>query len=113
MKALLLIPLVAILAGCASFSDNVFRTEQTAVTLVYGAYVAYTNALPQLNLTADQSNSVKQARLKFAATIGTVDAIRSAYETNSALKPQLQAALATALDQSSNVVWLINYVKSK
>lgn len=113
MKKLLL-PLSALaLAGCVGFSTQVFRTEQTAVNLAHGAYVGYTNALPTLSITPDQSNAVKEARLKFAASVATVDLLRVEYETNSAVKPVLQAAADSLLAQGSNVVWLINYLKAK
>lgn len=98
------------LAGCTSFSTHAYRTEQTAVHLAHGAYVAYTNALPQLHITAQASNDVKEVRLQFAATVQVVDNLRTAYETNSAVKPQLEATLLTLADQSSNLVWLIHYV---
>lgn len=112
MKKLLILPLLALLMGCASFSTNTFRTEQTAVNLVYTAYVGYTNAIPVLHLTPDQSNAVKVARMKFAASVGVLEGWRSAYETNSAVKPQLQAALDALTDQSSNFVWLVTYLRS-
>ncbi len=101
------------LIGCASFSTNVFRTEQTAVNTAYTAYVGYTNAVNQglLKVSADESNAIKSARLKFAASVSVVEAWRSAYETNNAVKPQLQAALDAALGESSNIVWLVNYLK--
>lgn len=113
MKRLLILPVLALLVGCTSFSTHVFRTEQTAVELAYSAYIGYTNSLLYLAITPDQSNAIKQARLKFAATVGTVEALRGAYETNSAVKPQLEAITSTLLDQGSNIVWLINFVKSK
>ena len=110
----LLIPLLAVfVAGCASFSTNMFRTEQVAVDLAYGAYVGYTNALPTLGITTDQSNAVKHARLSFAASVATVEAMRLQYETNSAIKPALQAAVDALLSQSSNVVWIIKFVQTK
>lgn len=113
MKTILSILVVVALVGCTKLSTNTFRTEQAAVNLAYGAYVGYTNALPTLHLSVDQSNAVKQARLKFAATVSTLDALRVSYETNSALGPQLQAITATLADQSSNLVWVINFVKTK
>lgn len=108
--------LAVLIAGCANFSNQAFRLEQTAENLAYTAYVGYTNALLSgtLKISADESNAVKSARLKFAATLATAEALRRAYETNSATKPLLQGALATLNDQASNVVWTINYVsKSK
>jgi hypothetical protein len=109
-SALLLAMLVA---GCTSFSNHVFRTEQTSVHLAYGAYVGYTNALPQLHISPQASNDVKEARLQFAATVQVIDGLRVAYETNSAVKPQLEATLLTLADQSSNLVWLVHYVTGR
>lgn len=120
MKKILIVPLLALLMGCASFSTHVFRTEQTAVNLVYAGYVGWTNylipAMANTNLSLAKqhsllvaSNEVKQARLRFAATVHTVEEFRLAYETNAALRPQLEAALFGLLQQSSNVVYLIYY----
>lgn len=111
MKKLLIVPVLVFLIGCASFSTNVFRTEQAAVGVAYAAYVEYTNNLATLHLTVDQSNAVKQARLKFAATVSVLDAWRMAYETNSAVKPQVNSALAATASSASNFVWLIHYVQ--
>jgi hypothetical protein len=115
MKKLLIVPLLALLMGCASFDTNAFRTEQTALNLAYGAYVGWTNYLA----TADPQPSpqvvavVKEARLKFAASLSVVDALRVSYATNSAVQPALNSALTTLTDQSSNLVWLATYLKGK
>ena len=101
------------LLGCANFSTNVWRTEQTAVNTAYTAYVAYTNLLASHPVDANTAASVKQARLSFAGSISVVEAWRQAYDTNSAVKPQLQAALEAALAQSSNVVYLITVIKGQ
>lgn len=102
--------LALLILGCASFSTNVFRTEQTAVNVVYGAYVPYTQALLSgtLHITPDQSNAVKMARLKFSASVGVLESFRISYGTNSDLKPQVEASLAAVLANSSNVVYLIH-----
>jgi len=123
MKKLLIIPLLALLVGCASFSTHVFRTEQTAVTLAYGSYLGWTNWLittsSRTDLTPYQrmslttaSNEVKQARLRFAATVGTIEAMRISYESNSVLKQPLEAGIASMIDQGSNIVFLIKYYRS-
>ena len=100
----------AFLIGCASFSTNLFRTEQTLTGVAYTAYTGYTNALlgGTLKITADQSNAVRTARLQFAASVRTLESWRSAYETNSAVKPQAQAALDALTANSSNFVFLIH-----
>lgn len=110
-RTLILCAPLLVLLGCTSFSTHVFRVEQTATHLAFTAYVGYTNALPALNLNPQQSNEVKRARLKFAATVGTLEALRLEYATNAEVKPQIQAILPALVDQSSNVVWLINFVR--
>jgi hypothetical protein len=123
MKKLIVIPLLALLVGCASFSTHVLRTEQTAVTLAYGGYIAWTNYLATTaakpDLTPQQrmslttaSNEVKQARLRFAATVSTIEAMRLSYETNAVLKQPLEAGIASMIDQGSNMVWLIKFYRS-
>ncbi len=111
-KRLLLIPLI-LLIGCKSFSTNTFRAEQAATDLVFAAYVGYTNALPHLNITQEQKDKVADFRLRFAATVKTSEALRASYQTNSSVKPQIQALLTSLTDQSSNIVWLVNYLQGK
>jgi len=107
--------IAALFVACANFSTNVWRTEQTAVNTAYASYVAYTNGVASgvIKVSAEQAASIKTARLSFAGSINVVEAWRQAYETNSAVKPQLQAALDAALAQSSNIVWLISFVKGQ
>ena len=106
---------IAFTIGCTSFSTHVFRTEQLAVNLAHSSYVGWTNYLAQFPGKVDlsQSNEVRQARLKFAASVGTVEALRQAYETNSTVEPTLQAAVDSLLGQSSNIVWLITFIKAQ
>jgi len=115
MKKLIAVVALAVLVGCASFSTNTFRTEQTLTQVAYGAYVSYTNGLASgiIHVTPDQSNSVRTARLQFAASVRTLESWRNAYETNSATKPQVQSALDALTVNSSNFVFLINLFKSK
>jgi hypothetical protein len=110
MNKLLVSIAAVILIGCASFSTNTFRTEQTLTGIAYTAYVGYTNALfnGTLKISSDQSNEVRSARLKFAASVKTVDLWRTAYETNSAVQPQLQAALDALSQNTTNFVNLIH-----
>jgi hypothetical protein len=110
-KLFLLLPLL--LVACASFSTNMWRSEQTAQNLVYTSYVAYTNGLATglIKVTAPQSNAIKQARLKFAASIQVAEAWRLSYETNSTMKPYAQAALDAVLENSSNFVYVYNLLK--
>lgn len=114
MKHILLgLLLGALVVGCASFATNTFRAEQTAANTVFAAYVGYTNALANgtLKITADQSNAVKVARLKFAASVQTLETWRAAYQTNSSVEPQVQAALDAAQANASEILNLINFLK--
>lgn len=115
--ALLASPLLCmvLLVACKNFSTQVFRTEQTITDVAFTAYVGYTNGLANgtIKVNTDESNAVKTARIKLAASLNTVEQWRVAFETNSAVKPQVQAALDAATSDSSNVVYLINLLKHK
>jgi len=117
MKRLIIPPVLLFIIGCTTFSTNLFRTEQVATGVAYTAYQGYTNALANgtLKISGDESNSVKEARLNFSASIGVVEAYRLSYETNasSTTKAAAQAALESALAQSSNLVWLIHRIEGK
>lgn len=104
-----------LLFGCANFSTHLFRTEQSLTGTAYAAYVGYTNGLLNgtIKVSKDESNQIKAARIKLAASVLTVEAWRQAYETNSAVKPQAQAALTALIEDGSNVVYLINLVRAK
>jgi len=119
MKRFLAVCALMALVGCVSFSTHVFRTEQAAVNLVSSGYVGWTNylltALSNPSLSSEQlaklnqmSNDVKRARLSFANTVLLIDGLRESYETNKALKPELEAGLAAINAQSSNIIWLIS-----
>lgn len=111
MKTYLCLPLLAMLMGCANFATNTFRAEQTAVDLAYNSYTGYTNVLPTLRLTAEQVAEVKDARLKLGASLAVLDGWRKAYETNAVNESYVQAALDAVRDNSSNMVWVINYFR--
>lgn len=115
MKILLTVVAVVGLFGCSNFSNNMFRSEQTLTGVALTAYIGYTNALANgtIKPSVDESNAVKSARIKLAAAVLTAEQWRLAYETNSAVKPQAQAALDALISDSSNVVALINLLKSK
>ena len=103
------------LFGCSNFANNMFRSEQTLTGVAAASYIGYTNALANgtIHPSVDESNAVKSARIKLAASLLTVETWRTVYETNSAVKPQAQAALDALTADSSNVVHLINLIKSK
>lgn len=104
-----------LLAACTNFSTNMFRTEQTLTGAAYAAYVGYTNGLSSgaFKPSVDESNAIKSARIKLAASVRTAETWRAAYETNSAVEPLAQAALDALSSDSSNLVYLINLLKSK
>jgi len=110
-KAMFCLAFMLLLIGCASFSTNVFRAEQTAVNIGYAAYTGYTNGLATgaIKISPDGSNAVRSARLRFAASVGTLETLRERYEVDSALKEPVLAALDTVRSESSNLVWVINY----
>lgn len=97
------------LAGCTSLATHAFRVEQSGTHLVFTAYAGWTNYLAQFPVTPQASNTVKTARLKAAATLNSLHAFRMEYQTNSAVKPQLEAIIATASDNVSNFVWVANF----
>lgn len=113
MKKLLCLTVGAALVGCVNFSTNFFRTEQTATGAAYTAYQGYTNGVGNgtIVVTPGERDAIKAARIRFAAAVLTAEGWRQAYETNSAMQPQAQAALTALIDDSSNVVYLINLVK--
>jgi len=112
-NAILGIFLGFLITGCASFSTHTFRVEQTAVNVAYTAYVGYTNGLANgaIKVSDEQRNAIKDARIKLAASVSTLEQWRLAYEKDSSVKPQVQSALDAVITQSSNVVYLINLFK--
>lgn len=115
MALLVLGVYIAIIMGCSNLSTNLFKSEQTLTGVAYSAYVGYTNGLASgaIKPSLDESNAIKSARIKFAASVLTVEAWREAYSTNSAVGSQAQAALTALSLDSSNVVYLINLVRAK
>lgn len=124
---IIIIPVVLVFAvGCKTrFLNSAFRSEQIAVDAAYTSYQAWTNYLsmqsvnPQIvtnsnKLTRflEQSNEVKQARIKFGETVYRVEQLRSEAETNSAAMPTLRNTLKTLSDQSDNIVFTINLYRS-
>ncbi len=110
LKPIVLTLSLLTLVACASFSTNLFRSEQLATNAGLAAYAGYTNALASgtIHITDAQSNSVKQARLKFTASVLTLENWRVQYDTNSSVKPFAQAALLTVQQDVSNLTWVVN-----
>lgn len=99
-----------LMVGCTNLATNAFRVEQTATDLAYTAYQGWTNG-PMQKASPAASNEVRQARLKFAATLNTVDDLRVRVGTNTTLAPLLSAAIETLPNEASNLVWLVNLHK--
>ncbi len=121
---LLMLGVMALVACVSlSLSDNVWRSEQAAVDVVTAAHegwVAYytsetnkpnlsTNRLAYLNAVEVETND---ARMRFAADVGIVEALRAQFVTNSAVELQLKAAAAVLPQSSSNAAWLMRYYSS-
>jgi hypothetical protein len=97
-----------------------FWTEKFATDTAYaglkswkGYYATATNGL-----AADKAVDLKKANdqiyeasRQFAATVSVAEGLRVAYATNSAVKAQIPAIMATVSAQASNLVWLVNYWK--
>lgn len=109
--------------GCGSAVNSAKNARNTAVGIAYGGYVGWTNyyvlSTNQITLTPDKleslnnaERSVKSARLHFSATVGVADSLIAAYETNSAIEPQLTAVLNSLGGEASNILWLINYYQT-
>lgn len=118
-----LISVSLLITACVGFDTHVFRVEQSSTDLAYTGYTTWTNhyitatnsptITPEQRAKLDQQQrDIKAARLRFAASIRTVDTLRESYKTNSELKGAVLGALATAMDNSSNIVWLANFIES-
>lgn len=105
--------ITGIAVGCQSAATNMFRAEQAATHVAFTTYVGYTNALANgvIHPSAQASNDVRTARLKLAASIQTAETWRSEYETNAAVEGVYLGALNAVVDNSSNFVYLINFLK--
>lgn len=109
---------LALLAACAAqkFSNNAFRTEQTAVNLAFTTWKGWTNYLTTpagLNVTPGQSNQVKQVRLKFAESLVEAEHLRVTFSTNSTVQPAYEAALSTLEANAGELVTLINMIRGQ
>lgn len=102
--------------GCTSFSTTVFRLESTTATLgtnAVASFNAYYGASTNKAALEAPREQIYAASRAMAVHLSVVEAYRLAYQTNSAVKPQLEAALQAAVDTSSNIVWLVNWWKAQ
>ena len=105
--------------GCASANSNTFSAENAAaITADAGmrSYAVYwlsaignpgTYNTSVTNLIS-QRNQVEAASKKIGASIALVEGLRSAYQTNSALQPQLTAAVSTLTGNAAAMMQLVN-----
>lgn len=122
LKAFLIPLLAMVVAGCASFSTTVFRTESLAAETAKASvsawnayYRAATNGAPETRIQElnSQKDEIYHASREIAATLSVVESLRGSYETNSALKGQLKGTLATLSLSASNIVWIVTYFKTQ
>ncbi|HVU07857.1 MAG TPA: hypothetical protein VHG89_04860 [Verrucomicrobiae bacterium] len=116
---LLLLPVLFLANGCSSLSSNAYTTELAAASTSDAAmrgYAAYWNQAAQnpaayhrtLDGLQSERAAVEDASIKVGASIELVEDLRESYATNSAVKPQLQAAITSLADNAGNIVTYIN-----
>lgn len=116
MKRFLIVPLLVVLIGCASFSTTVFRSEKLAAdtgVAVVSAFNAYARTQTNNPDIRGQQNMVWDASRKLSASLAVLESMRSAYDTNGVTQGQVTAALMAVNGQSSNLLWLVVYLKGK
>lgn len=117
-RNLVAVALVALLIGCASFTRNVYNTENLAVDAVTASvhafnlyYQASTNGAGgnEMAMLNSQRDQIYAATKKFQATASAVDQARLAYTANAADTnlTTLQVSLNAFLSQQTNVLNLI------
>jgi hypothetical protein len=105
--------------GCANLSSNTFTAEQAAAATSdaalrgYAVYFdrAVTNPAAfqrTLDGLVTERATVQAASVKLGASLELVENLRASYATNSAVKPQLQAAADALASQAVNLVSVIN-----
>ena len=107
------------LVGCAgSYDRQVFRIEGAALGTADGAmkgyalyYKAATNNPTAFNRTLDDLETERETVMALSVKIGAagelVETLRLSYQTNAAVKPALEASVATL---SANMVSILNTI---
>jgi hypothetical protein len=114
LLALLILPAL-FFTGCAGLSSNTFSAEQAATAASdaalksYATYwdAAYTNPTAYHRTTdalIAERAQVQAASVKVGSSIELVENLRESYATNSAVEPQLQAAVAALAQNSGSIV---------
>ncbi len=121
-RAALLLCLVLpslVFTGCAGTNANVFTAERSAAVTsdaalrAYAVYwtkaeanpVAYHRTLAGLD---SERATIEAASIKIGASIELAENLRVAYATNSAVQPQLNAAVSTLAANAAGIVTLVN-----
>ena len=111
---------LAILSGCSSLSTQTFNTLKLAEDSAragVASWNTYSNIVfstPGANLAKLEQDTAKvySVSRQVGASIAVAEGLREAYTTNSAAGTQLTAILTTVSQESSNLVWLVNYLKN-
>ena len=115
-KLLILSACAALLIGCSSLNNKVYRANNIAASSGVGAmkiwqtyYKEHTNNAPEpviamLNIKADQVNKVSK---EFGTALAISEELRVQYGTNTTVGPMLKASVVVVENQSSNIVWLV------
>ncbi len=120
VKLMLALALPALLfTGCAGVNNNTFAGERAAAATAdasmraYAVYwtkaeanpVAYHRTLAGLD---SERATLEAASIKVGASIELVENLRAAYATNSAVQPQLNAAVSALASNAGEIVSLVN-----
>jgi hypothetical protein len=116
---LLLLPVLLLVNGCSSLSQNAYTAELAAASTSDAAmrgYATYWNQAAQnpsayhrtLDGLQSERAAVEDASIRVGASIELVENLRESYATNSAVKPQLQAAMASLANNAGNIVAYVN-----
>lgn len=117
---LLLLPVLLLTNGCANVSENAYTAELAAASTSDAAmrgYAAYWDQAIQnpaaynrtTNDLVTERATVESDSVKIGAGIELVEGLRESYQTNSAVAPQLQAAVTSLTQNAGDIV---SYVTS-
>jgi hypothetical protein len=115
LLVLCLLPALLLGSGCANVNQNAFTAELAAASTSDAAmrgYAAYWNQAIQnpaaYNRTTNglvaERATVENDSIQIGASIALVESLRESYQTNSAVKPQLQAAVTSLAQNAGNIV---------
>lgn len=101
--------LMWLVVGCASPNVQAFRAERKMADQGCAAVAAWNAWFPQGSnaLTALRRDQVHAAARSLALALAAAEELRERAATNAVAWPAVQAALAAAACQHSNVLWLV------